>query len=183
MTVAGFVLVCALDLLGRSASRLPPIVVLDERPADASSQAAAFVRRGEHVIYVIASAPVFQTALRLNRETTQCKGLDVLRLVASVIVHEEWHLRNGSDEQGAYFAQLTELQRLGAGPGRWSYESVRRAMQTTVERDAQRLRDAGRLAARAAPVAAAATPSARPPSDPLWTRAVQELTRLPALPR
>ena len=183
MTVAGFVLVCAFDLLGRSANQLPPIVILDERPVDASPQAAAFVRRGEHVIYVIASSPIFRTAVKLNRERSRCYGLDVLRLVASVIVHEEWHLRHGSDEQGAYFAQLTELQRLGAGPGRWSYESVRRAMQATVERDAQRLRAAGQLAARATPVAAAPIPSARPPSDPLWPRAAQELTRLPVLPR
>src|SRR5688572_9602158 len=132
MTVACFVLVCALDLLGRSANQLPPIVILDERPADASSQAAAFIRRGEHVIYVIASAPVFRSAVDRNRQMTTCYGLDVLRLIASVIVHEEWHLRHGSDERGAYYAQMTELQRLGSGPGRWAYESVRRAVLVTV---------------------------------------------------
>ncbi len=183
MTVAGFVLVCALDLLGRSTSQFPPIVVLDERPADASPQAAAFVRRGEHVIYMIASAPVFRAAVDRNRHMTTCSGVDGLRLLASVIVHEEWHLLHGSDEQGAYYAQLTELQRLGDGPGRWAYESVRRAMVSTVGRDAGRMRSAGQLAARATPVPAAVTPSARPPSDPLWPRVAQELMRLPALPR
>jgi hypothetical protein len=176
MTVAGFVLVCALDLLGRSADQFPPIVIVDERPPEASSRAVAFVRRGENAIYLIASATPFQTAIDSNRDKAQCRNLDALRLIASMIVHEEWHLEHGSDERGAYYAQLTELQRLGVSPGRGPYEAVRRAMQQVVDAEAQRLRHASRLAARATP-SASATPSAAPPSDPLLPLAAQEWTR------
>jgi hypothetical protein len=182
MTVAGFVLVCALDLLGRSAERLPPIVIVDERPPDASSSAGAFVRRGEHAIYLIASASPFKAAMESNREKAQCRNMDTLRLIASMIVHEEWHIEHGSDERGAYFAQLTELQRLGSNPGRWPYEAVRRAMQQVVDGEAQRLRQASRLAARATP-SASATLSAAPPSDPLLPPAAQEWTRPAVRPR
>ena len=44
----------------------------------------------------------------------------------SVIVHEEWHVTHGSDERNAYLAQLTELQRLGSGPGREAVSRSRR---------------------------------------------------------
>ena len=182
MTVAGFVLVCALDLLGRSAEQFPSIVIVDERPPDASSAAVAFVRHGEHAIYLIASAPPFQAAMEANRARAQCRGLDTLRLIASMIVHEEWHLEHGSDERGAYYAQLTELQRLGVSPGRGPYEAVRRAMQQVVGGEAQRLRQASRLAARAAPPAST-TPIGAPPSDPLLPLAAQELTRPAVRPR
>src|SRR5688572_1810115 len=121
MSVPGFVLMCALDLMGRSPHQFPPIVILDARPPNASMHAAAFVNRGERAIYLIASSAVFRNAIEANRNTDQCRGLDGLRLIASIIVHEEWHLERGPDEQQAYFAQLTELQRLGSGPGRWPY--------------------------------------------------------------
>ena len=182
MTVAGFVLVCALELLGRSADRLPPIVIVDERPPEASLSAVAFVRRGEHAIYLIASAAPFRTAMDSNRSKSYCRNLDALRLIASMIVHEEWHLEHGSDERGAYYAQLTELQRLGVSPGRGPYEAVRRAMQQVVDTEAQRLRRASNLAARATP-SASATLSAAPPSDPLLPPAAQEWTRPAVRPR
>ena len=166
MTVAGFVLVCALDLLGRSASQFPPLVIVDERPPDASPSAIGFVRRGEHAIYLIESTPLFKAAMESNRYKVECRNLDALRMIASVIVHEEWHIKHGSDERNAYFAQLNELQRLGAGPGRWPYDNVRRAMQTAVERD-ERMRNARRLASAAAP-SASATLKAAPPTDLPW---------------
>jgi hypothetical protein len=178
MTVAGFVLVCALDLLGRSANQFPPIHIIDTRPAEASSHAVGFVRRGENAIYLIASSTPMQAAMESNRDRTRCAGLDVLRMIASVIVHEEWHLQHGADEQGAYYAQLTELQRLGSGPGRWPYENVRRSMQTAVARQA-RLNDPRQLASRATPgTGAAATLNATPALDPRWSRAWPE-TLLP----
>jgi 23S rRNA C2498 (ribose-2'-O)-methylase RlmM len=139
MSTAGFVLVCALDLLGRSANQLPPIVIVEQRPPEASLNAVGFVRRGEHVIYLVASAPVFRTAVEAQDGSRECRGLDALRFIASIIVHEEWHLKHGSDEEGAYYAQLTELQRLGAGPGRWPYNSVKRAMTVALEDESRRL--------------------------------------------
>jgi hypothetical protein len=66
MSAAGLVLICALDLLGRSPESLPPIVILDTAPAAASPYAAGFVRRGERVIYLIASWPVFRSALSIR---------------------------------------------------------------------------------------------------------------------
>jgi hypothetical protein len=149
MSTAGFVLVCALDLMGRSEARLPPIVIVDHRPPDASLQAAAFVRHGEHVIYLIASAPVFQTAIAAQDNSRQCRGLDALRYIASLIVHEEWHLQHGPDEDGAYAAQLTELQRLGTGPGRWPYNVVKKAMTVVLEAESKRLMVARRQVALA----------------------------------
>jgi hypothetical protein len=181
MTVAGFVLVCALDLLGRSASQFPPIILLDERPPDASSNAVAFVRRGENAIYLISSATAFQKALESNRHKTECRNLDALRLVASIIIHEEWHLKNGSGERDAYFAQLNTLQQLGAGPGRWPYETVRRAMQSTLARE-ERLSDARRLIARAT-ASASASLSGALPSDPASLPVAPEWMRPAIRPR
>jgi hypothetical protein len=181
MSVASFVLACALDLMGRSATQLPPIILVDERPAEASAAAVAFVRRGERAIYLIASAPPFREAMTENRETQRCRHLERLRFLASVIAHEEWHLVNGPDEQGAYYAQLTELHRLGSGPGRPSYESVRRAMSATLERDAARQRAAQQMA-KATPAGGAPTTAASA-SDRLWPRGASEVSRLSLPPR
>jgi hypothetical protein len=129
MSSAGVVLLCALDLLGLSPDRMPRIHVLDQRPPGVSAHAAAFVNRSEGTIYLLASAPAFRDALAARPSPSRCNGLDALRMIASIIVHEMWHLKNGPDEEGAYYAQLTELQRLGAGPGRWQYSEVMRALQ------------------------------------------------------
>ena len=149
MSTAGFVLACALDLLGRSANQLPPIVILEQRPSEASVNAAAFVRSGDGTIYLIASSAPFRAALQAQDASRECRGLDALRLLASIIVHEEWHLKNGNDERGAYYAQMTELQRLGVSPDRWAYHSVRRALAATVKAEAQRLEQARRQLALA----------------------------------
>ena len=180
MSIASFVLTCALDLLGRSAAQLPPIILVATPPPDASGHAIGFVRSGQRAIYLIESSAQFQAAVQSNRARQGCRNLDQLRYVASVLVHEEWHLAHGPDEQGAYYAQLTELQRLGAGPGRWPYEIVRRAMAVTRERDAARLRDARQIAARAAPNA---NPRAASASDRLWPSAAPEPSRLSIPPR
>lgn len=179
MSVASFVLVCALDLLGRSTNTFPPILIV-ERPLDVSTHAVAFVRRGEPAIHVVGSSAVFQRAVAANHNRQGCRDYDVLRLLASVLVHEEWHLRHGPDEEGAYFAQLTTLQLLGTGPGRWPYEVTRRAMQATRKRDAERVRAARQFAARA--TAAAAGSSAAAGADGPWARALPGATGLPVVP-
>lgn len=148
MSISSFVLVCALDLLGQSAGSFPPIHIV-QRPADASPHATAFVRRDERAIYIVASSPLFSRLLEANRHRQQCREPDALRLLASMIVHEEWHLRHGPDERGAYMAQLTQLGALGIGPGRWPYDAVRQAMAETQARQAARLRAAGDMAASA----------------------------------
>ena len=183
MSIASFVLACALDLMGRSATQLPPIILDSERPANASPQAIAFVRHGERAIYLVESSAPFQAAVESNREGQRCRQLDQLRFVASIIAHEMWHIDYGPDEVGAYYAQLTELQRLGAGPGRWPYETVRRAMAATRKRDEERLRDARRIAASNRPIPDRTIPSAASASDRLWPRGAPDLSQLPVPPR
>ena len=144
---AAMVLVCALDLLGRSADRLPPIRILDRPPASVSANANAFVNVHEGVIYLIASAPAFRMARLAQPSPGHCRGRDAMQMVASIIVHEEWHLKHGADERGAYEAQLIELIRLGVGSSRWAYRSVVRAMLTV--RDAASKRAPEKLQASA----------------------------------
>ena len=148
MSTAGFVLACALDLLGRSQAQLPPIVIVDQRPPDASTHAVGFVRAGQQVIYLIASSSVFQLAIEAQDGSRTCFGLDVLRYIASVVAHEEWHLKHGSDEEAAYAAQLTALVQLGAGPGRWPYAAVRKAMHRAVAAERERIKLARQQLAR-----------------------------------
>ena len=144
MSNAALVLVCALDLLGRSAEQLPPIVVVDTRPPDATHHAAAFVRSGDRTIYLIASSVPFQVALEGPARSGTCGLLDPVRMMASIIVHEEWHLNHGTDEEGAYLAQLMTLQRLGAGPGRGPYDAVQRSMRAVMKAYERRLLVASR---------------------------------------
>ena len=55
-------------------------------------------------------------------------------MIASVLVHEEWHVRYGGDEAGAYAAQLLTLIALNAGPGNPLYDEVTRSMLVTIRR-------------------------------------------------
>ena len=132
MWSAAVVLVCALDLLGRSPEALPPITLLDAAPRAASPTAVGFVVRGERRIFLITSSDAFRTARAAQH---RCGEQDALRTIASVIVHEEWHVRYGADERGAYEAQLLALIRMGADAGSSVYSSVNRAMQTVMARD------------------------------------------------
>ena len=118
MATAAAVLVCALNMLGRP---LPPIVLLDVPPADASRSVEGFVRRNPDTIYLVTSTLAFQDARRGDKSAQ--------RKIASIIVHEEWHLRHGADERGAYDAQLRSLLRLGELQERPLYRSVLRAME------------------------------------------------------
>jgi hypothetical protein len=122
---AATVLACALGLLGRSAASFPPIVFVDTRPSDASDIADAFVREGDPTIYLVTSSPAFQ---RAQRSQDRCGAFNDLRKLASILVHEEWHVRHGPGERQAYEAQLTALTGLSAGPGHVLYAEVRRSM-------------------------------------------------------
>lgn len=133
MWTAKTVLVCALTLLSRPPSSLPPIQLLERVPPDVSRQAEAFVRQNDPQIYLVTSSTAFALA---RRALYRCGNELALRKIASVIVHEEWHLKHGSDETGAYQAQLTTLAALGDGPGSPLYYEVSRAMRTVLaERD------------------------------------------------
>ena len=114
------VLVCALEMLLRSAATFPPIVLIDTRPADVSPAAEAFVRRNPDAIYVLKSSFTFRAA--------QAGDRGALQKLASILVHEEWHLKHGQDERAAYQAQLTTLLSLGLRDGRPVFDEVRRSM-------------------------------------------------------
>ena len=139
MWSAASVLVCVLDLLGRSAGSFPPITLLDVRPKDVSVQADAFVRAGDDTIHLMTSGPAFQ---RVQRSPRKCGNLDDVRRLASILVHEEWHVRHGPDERGAYEAQLTALIALDAGPGSPVFGGVVRAMVDTLARQRHEVRPA-----------------------------------------
>ena len=132
MSAAGIVLLCALELLGRSPDRLPPIEILDERPPRASANAEAFADSRTGTIYLIATAPAFRAALSAQTSDAECRDADSLKMVASIIAHEEWHLNHGADEEGAYYAQLMTLQLLGLGPDSVPHASVKRAMKAVL---------------------------------------------------
>ena len=141
MSAAGIVLLCALDLLGRSPKSLPPIEILSERPPYASTNVDAFADLRQGVIYLIAWAPSFRRAQSAQTSDAECRDLDSLKMVASIIVHEEGHLTHGRDEEGAYYAQLMALQLLGFGIDSVPYQSVKRVMRGVLAAQRARARD------------------------------------------
>jgi hypothetical protein len=108
------VLVCALAMLPRRLDLLPPIVLVDTRPAYASPTAEGWVLAHDRRIHLLTTSRAFQRAMRA---ADRCGDVQALKKIASVVVHEDWHVRNGPDESGAYEAQLTMLTALHSGPG------------------------------------------------------------------
>jgi hypothetical protein len=131
MWTAETVLVCALSLLHRSVESFPPIEFVAARPTHISANADAYVLLGEARIYLITTSPAFT---RARGAIHKCGDVNAVRKIASVLVHEEWHVRHGSDEAGAYAAQLTTLVALHAGPGNPVYYEVTKSMQATIRR-------------------------------------------------
>jgi hypothetical protein len=123
------VLMCALALLARGPDRFPPIVLLNSRPSDVSKHAEGFVRRGDPQIYLLTDTVSFESARRAAR---RCGAQQALRKIASVVVHEAWHVRRPGDESGAYAAQLFALVQMGAGPGTPLYLEVWRARRAVL---------------------------------------------------
>ena len=135
MLTAAAVVVCALDLLGRSPASSVPIKFLSEPPPGASRNTEGFVTRDPDTIYLITSTAAFRAA---QRGPYAQGARDACRHIASVIVHEEWHLKNGGDEEGAYLAQLTALATLTADAR--AIWSVRKSMMFAVEQQKARQR-------------------------------------------
>jgi hypothetical protein len=127
MLTAAAVVVCALELLGRSPRSTVPIRFLDHPPPDVSRNAEAFTVHDPDTIVLITATEAFRNA---QRGATEPGGRDGCRKLASVIVHEEWHLKHGGDEEGAYLAQLTTLAMLNAPPAMLT--SVRKSMMVAL---------------------------------------------------
>lgn len=81
------VLMCALSMVGPGAPTLPPIELVETTPTDVSPNAEAFVRGA--TIYLVTSIAVFQRAMGSPR---RCGEFNALRTIASIIIHEEWHV-------------------------------------------------------------------------------------------
>jgi hypothetical protein len=129
MATPAAVLVYVFALLGRSADSFPPIILITDAPSYASSNAEAFVLRNPDRIFLITSTRVFRQAQRAEPSDDT-----PLRKLASILIHEEWHIRHGPDEAGAYEAQLHALFVLGMMPGGELYQGVQRAMTTVLQR-------------------------------------------------
>ncbi len=125
MWSAASILVCALSVLGRSERTFHPIKLVSAVPPGGSPNAEAFVTRDPPTIHLVTSSGIFQDAMRWPYE---CGDRPTLAKIASLLVHEEWHLRNGPDEQGAYYAQLTALNLLGYDEQSRVYGVVKRSM-------------------------------------------------------
>jgi hypothetical protein len=130
MWSAASVLACALSVLGRSESSMPRIELIDVAPIDVSIGAEAFVRHGTGTIYLITSSLIFQEALTTRRH---CSDSLPMRKLASILAHEEWHVRHGPDEKAAYEYQLITLIRLGQQPGTGLYRAVQASMFRILE--------------------------------------------------
>lgn len=125
MWTAAAALVCALGALNRTEASLPRIEILDEAPAFVSIGAEAFVQRNPDVIFIIASSRVVREAVTRHGE---CGDLEAVKKLASILIHEEAHLRYGDGEERAYQKQLITLIQLGLGPGSRPYRDVQRSM-------------------------------------------------------
>lgn len=145
MSTASLVLMCALELLGRKPEQLPPIEILLDRPRAVSSSAAAFADLEMGIVYLIASASPFVEAQSAPLE--RCAERGEFKLLASVVVHEVWHVLHGANEAQAYEAQLMALLRLGVDPAAPMYVAVQRALAGASTRDRPRRPLAGRAAA------------------------------------
>ena len=135
MPTAVAIVACALAMLGRSERNFPPIELVDTVPIDVSVQAEAFVRPPARTIYVVTSSPVFRVA---QRSRAECGDYFAVKKLASILAHEEWHVKNGSDERGAYQAQLTTLSLMGVAPDNSLYTSVVRSMQAVLKKKAEK---------------------------------------------
>jgi len=120
----------AIQLAGTSVAGLP--VVLAAKPPDGASDGVeAWLLRGPderpRQIVVYRESEAFRCASGVTRRDYQR-----LLKVASVIVHEAWHHRNGSEEARAYDAQIEFLVFNGGSSTMLS--GVRRAQARLIER-------------------------------------------------
>jgi hypothetical protein len=130
MWTAASVLVCALAVLGRSERSMPPIELIEIAPPDVSVGAEAFVRHETKTIYLITTSPVFRGAAEAGRD--RCETSLEIKKLASILAHEEWHIRHGRDEESAYQWQLITLLRLGVPTSSALYLNVQKSMLTVL---------------------------------------------------
>jgi hypothetical protein len=136
MWTAEVVLLCALEVLGRSAGSFPPIELVAAAPINASVGVEAYVGPRDKKIYLVTTSDAFR---RLMQTQARCGDVMAARKLASILIHEELHIRENASERTAYQAQLVHLIMMGAGVGSAPYQEVFRAMQHTANRDRARV--------------------------------------------
>jgi hypothetical protein len=129
MTSAAVVLACAVATLGRAPHTMPPVEFVEQPPPGVSRNAEAFFRREPDTIYLITSSSVFREA---QAAEPRCSNYQAQTKLASIVAHELWHLKHGTDERGAYLAQLTTLIWLGYGPSSSLFSEVQASMLAVV---------------------------------------------------
>jgi hypothetical protein len=100
----------------------------------ASRWVEAYVGPIDRKIYILTTTDSFQ---RLQQSRNRCGDVMAARKIASLLIHEELHIRQGASEQTAYQAQLMTLSALGASVGSPPYMEVIRAMKQTLKRQRQ----------------------------------------------
>jgi hypothetical protein len=130
MWTAAAAVVCALGMLHRSESTMPRIEIIETAPAYVSTGAEAFVQRNPDTIFIIASSTVVRDAASARGG---CGDAQAVKKLASILIHEEAHLRYGADEESAYQRQLITLIQLGLGPESRVYRDVQRSMMTVLD--------------------------------------------------
>ena len=131
MWPAESVFLCALTLLGRSVHSFPPTQFIEKPPLGVSRSAAGYtIRDGADThIVLITSTTAFLDA---RQATTPCSDTEAIREIAGVLAHEEWHVRHGVDEAGAYDAQLMALLSVGVDFGSGLYYKVRKSKEAAL---------------------------------------------------
>lgn len=136
MWSAETVFVCALALLGRTERTFPAVQFVEKTPPGVSQAAEAYTQYAEKRIVLITSTWAFRDA---RRSQDRCGQIEALREIAGVLAHEEWHLRHGTDEEGAYNAQLTALVYVGTDQTGALFHSVMRAKLRALEASKHRV--------------------------------------------
>jgi hypothetical protein len=126
---AASVFVCALELLGRTETSFPHVELIEKAPPGISPLAAGYVLLPEKRIVIITSTAAFRQARQASQS---CNDVEAIREIASVLVHEEWHLTHGPDEAGAYDAQMIALLAAGADPLGTLFHKIKRAKLATL---------------------------------------------------
>ena len=102
----------AIRLLGWPRADTPHIELVTNKPREVSAMAEAWVRftdtgHAEPTIYVWTGSETY-------RDAAAGGNYQALVRLAGVLVHERWRVRHGRDHVGAYNAQLSMMQYLGA---------------------------------------------------------------------
>ena len=130
MWTAAAALVCALGMLNRSEASMPRIEIIDRAPAFVSAGTEAFVQRNPDIIFLVGSSAVVRDAANPRGG---CGDLFAVKKLASILIHEEAHLRYGANEERAYYRQLIALIQLGLGPESRVYRDVHKSMQAVLQ--------------------------------------------------